>query len=144
MRPRRLLRPDADTCGLDAGCGRTPDPHPGYAQGMSAAFWVCALVTLVSAAVSFGFAVDGLRRASAESRTASSYAFSRSLALLVVAVVALFTGSVAFVAAVAAVMVLVQAFDVVVGWMQRDPRKTFGPAGIALANLAVLIWLLVQ
>lgn len=70
------------------------------------------------------------------------YAFARSLALAVVAVVAPFTGAVSFVVAIAVAMVVVQAADAVIGAVLRDRLKTFGPAGVAAVNLAALIWLL--
>lgn len=70
------------------------------------------------------------------------YAFSRSLALLVAAIVALITGSPLFVAAIATVMVMVQAGDAVVGARLSDRFKTVGPAATAIVNLASLIWLL--
>lgn len=109
---------------------------------MSIAFWVCAVITVISAAVSFGYSVAGLRAASGDAVTPSMYAFARSLALLVVAVVALFTLSGAFVAAVAIAMILVQAVDAVIGVRIHDRVKAVGPAVTALVNLAGLIWLL--
>jgi hypothetical protein len=38
-------------------------------------------------------------------------------------------------------MIIVQACDTVIGLTIKDRMKTFGPAGIALLNLAALIWL---
>lgn len=69
---------------------------------MGPAYWVTAGITAISAAVSFGYSVAGLRAADPSARTPSRYALSRSGALLVVALVALCSGSVGFVAAVAA------------------------------------------
>lgn len=109
---------------------------------MSIAVWVCAVVTAISAIVSFGYSAAGLRGADRATHSGSLYAFSRSLALLVAAIVALFTGSVPFVAAVAIAMVTVQAGDAVVGVLIRDRFKTVGPAATAVVNLAVLIWML--
>lgn len=70
------------------------------------------------------------------------YAFARSLALVVVAIVALFTGSVPFVAAVAIAMIVVQAADAVIGGVIRDRVKTVAPAATAAVNIAALAWLL--
>jgi hypothetical protein len=111
---------------------------------MSVGFWVCAVVTLVSAGVSFGFSVAGLRGSAGKVRTVGLYACARSIALLAVAVVALFAGSVPFIAAVALAMVLVQGADAAIGLTIRDWTKTVGPAVIALINLGSLIWLLVD
>ncbi|WP_235833396.1 hypothetical protein [Orlajensenia flava] len=109
---------------------------------MTAAYWVCALITLVSAFVSLGYSLAALRGASGDVLTASRYAAARSAALAVAVVVALFVGSVAFVAAIAVAMVIVQAIDAVIGVTIKDRLKTFGPAATALFNLAALIWML--
>ena len=102
------------------------------------------MVTIISASVSFGYALAGMRRATPEQKTASSYAFARSLALLVVAVIAIVTGSVPFVAAITIAMVIVQAADAVVGVSIRDRVKTIGPAVTAVVGLATLVWMLLS
>jgi hypothetical protein len=111
---------------------------------MSLAYWVCAIFTTISAAVSFGYSISSLLRSEGNARIASMYAFARSLALVVVSVIALFTGTVAFVAAAAIAMIVVQAVDTVIGARIRDRMKTFGPAVFAALNLAALIWMLLQ
>ncbi|WP_246490566.1 hypothetical protein [Brevibacterium oceani] len=110
---------------------------------MDISYWVCAGITVISAAVSFGYSLAGLRTSDAPSKTASRYAFSRSVALLAVALTALFAGSVGFVAAAAIAMVLVQTIDAVIGAGIHDRLKTYGPALTALFNLAALVWMLV-
>jgi hypothetical protein len=109
---------------------------------MSAAFWICAGVTLISSLVSAGYAVAGVRSAPPESRAPSMYALARSAALVVVAIIGLFTASIAFVAAVAVAMVLVQGLDAVIGVVTSDRVKTFGPAITAAVNAAALVWML--
>lgn len=108
---------------------------------MPLALWACAAITAVSAVVSLGYSIAGLLAAGESDRTASRYALARSVALAVVAAAALVLGSVPFLVAVAAAMVLVQGADAVVGALVRDRLKTFGPAGTAMANLATLLWL---
>ncbi len=115
-----------------------------YAGGMSAAFWVCAIITAVSAFVSLGFSIAGMAAADASSRTSSMYASARSLALVVTATVALLTRSNSYVEAIAVTMVIVQAVDAVIGVRIRDRLKTVGPAATALVNAAALVWLLRQ
>jgi hypothetical protein len=107
---------------------------------MTLAFWLAVTVTVISAAVSFGYALAGLRAATGDARTPSMYAFARSLALLLVAVIAPFTGSLAFVAAIAIAMIIVQAADAVIGVRIRDRVKTLGPAATAIVNLGALVW----
>lgn len=109
---------------------------------MPFSFWICAAITLISALVSLGFSIVALRAGAPETRSGSMYAFARSLALAIVAVVALFAGSIDFVAAVALAMIIVQAADAVIGGVLRDRVKTVGPAVTAVLNLAALVWLL--
>lgn len=82
---------------------------------MSAAYWVCAVITAISAFVSLGYATAGLVEADGKGRTESLSAFARSLAPAVVAVIAAFVGSLRFLAAVAIAMVIVQGADAVIG-----------------------------
>ena len=111
---------------------------------MSAAYWSCAGVTVVSALVSLGYATAAVRGSAPgdPARTSSMYAFVRSLALGAVAVVVMLAQSVPALAVTALAMVLVQAGDAVVGAVIRDRLKTAGPATTAMANAVVLIWLL--
>ena len=109
---------------------------------MTIAFWICAAVTVVSSLVSAGYAVVGVRSAAEAVRIPSEYALSRSIALVVVAVSAMFVANVGFTAAAAIVMILVQAGDAIVGARAHDRFKTIGPAATAVANAAALVWLL--
>ncbi|MEJ3405745.1 hypothetical protein WDJ51_13475 [Rathayibacter sp. YIM 133350] len=108
----------------------------------SVSFWVCAVVTLLSALVSGAYALAGARSASTDTRAPSLYALARSAALLVVAVVAVFTASVAFQSAVAIAMIIVQAGDAIIGGLIHDRVKTLGPAVVAVANALALVWML--
>jgi hypothetical protein len=110
---------------------------------MSVAFWVTAVITLLSSGVSFGFSVAAVRRASGEGRTSALYTFARSSALLVVAVVALFTHSYGVVVAVAGGMIIVQAVDAVIGVITKNRAATVGPLVLTVLNSAALLWLLV-
>jgi hypothetical protein len=83
--------------------------------------------------------VAALRCPEGPGRTDAFYAFSRSLALAVVAVILLFAQSLDWLKAVAVAMIVVQAGDAVIGARSRDRLKTVGPALTAVANLAVLI-----
>ncbi|WP_227488256.1 hypothetical protein [Brachybacterium subflavum] len=111
---------------------------------MSLALLICSIVTAISALVSFVYAVVGLREADDLSRIPSQYALSRSLALLVVALIAVATGSEGIVAAVAVAMILVQTADAVIGGRLHDRWKTAGPAATALVNFAALMWMLLS
>lgn len=109
---------------------------------MPIAFWITAAVTLLSAAVSFGFSVAAVRRGAGDSRTSALYTLARSGALLVIAIAALFAHSYGVAVAAAGAMIVVQAVDAVIGVLTRNRSATIGPAILAILNAAALIWLL--
>ncbi len=109
---------------------------------MPLAFWICAAISCVSAGVGFGFSLGSALRSTGRTRVAFLYTLARSSALLAAAGVAFFTGSIAFVAAVAIAMVIVQAVDAGIGLATRNRMATIGPSLAALINLAALVWLL--
>ncbi|ROS26284.1 hypothetical protein [Cellulomonas sp. PhB150] len=109
---------------------------------MSFQFWLCAVITAISAYVSLGYSIAALRGADAQAKVGSMYALARSVAVAAAATIAPFTSSVDFVAAVALVMVIVQGADAVVGARIHDRLKTYGPAATAVVNAAALVWLL--
>lgn len=109
----------------------------------SVSFWLCAVVTVVSALVSFGYSLAALSGSTGVARTNAMYAFTRSLALALAAVTVLFLGSPSWLQAVAVSMILVQAGDAAIGAMLKNRLKTVGPALTAVANLGVLLVLVV-
>jgi hypothetical protein len=109
---------------------------------MTDSFWVCAAVTVLSAATSAGFSIVAVVNADEKQRTIALYACARSLSLLLVSLAPLVTGSTPWLEAVACGMILIQACDAAIGAMTRDRMKTFGPAALGVLNLAVLFWLL--
>lgn len=108
---------------------------------MTMPFVACALMTAISAIVSFGYSVAAVLGSTGDAKTLARYAGARSVALLIVSLVPFLTGSHQWLSAIAWSMIIVQASDAVIGWTIKDRMKTFGPAGTAVANLAALIWL---
>lgn len=104
-------------------------------------FWICAIVTTVSALVSVCFSVAGLLGPSGGG-SFERYAASRSIALLIAVVCCVGFRSRDAVAAMALVMSLIQAFDGVIGVLAHDAAKTYGPFAFALINFVALVWLL--
>jgi hypothetical protein len=70
------------------------------------------------------------------------YTLARSTALAITSVVVLFDHSRPWLEAVAVSMIIVQLLDAGIGVKIRDKAKTYGPAGTALINLVVLVWLI--
>jgi hypothetical protein len=108
---------------------------------MTTAFLVCATVTAVNAFVSLGFSIASVASANGETRTLALYACARSIAFALISVVPLATGWKLWLEAVAVGMIILQVLDAGVGVAIRDRMKTLGPAAIAVANLAALVWL---
>jgi hypothetical protein len=108
---------------------------------MTKSFWLCAVMTLLSASVSAGFSLVGLFGPGSGDSFAR-YAASRSVALLLTIVIAICVRSGMAVAVLGIAMMVVQAFDGVIGALAHDPSKTYGPFAFAVLNALVVIWLL--
>jgi hypothetical protein len=105
-------------------------------------FWICALITLLSAGVSAGFSLDGLF-GSGSSDTFARYAASRSVALLLTVLIAIGIRSRTAIAFLGIAMAIVQAFDGIIGAQAHDPSKTYGPFAFAVLN-ALAVGLLLR
>jgi hypothetical protein len=107
----------------------------------SAAYWVCASVTALSAFISLFFSTLAVRTSSGLARTNALYATARTLPLAAVSVVPFFHHSRSWLIALAVTLTLVQALDALIGVRIRDRKETWGPASTAVLNLAALLWL---
>jgi hypothetical protein len=105
-------------------------------------FWICALLTLLSAGVSAGFSLDGLF-GSGSSDSFARYAASRSVALLLTVLIAIGIRSRMAIAFLGIAMAIVQAFDGIIGALAHDPSKTYGPFAFAVLN-ALAVGLLLR
>jgi hypothetical protein len=92
--------------------------------------------------VSLGYSLLALPSSEGAAQVNAMYAFSRSLALAVVASVVLCTHSSLWLRAIALAMILVQAGDAVIGSRIRDRLKTLAPGLTAVANLIALLYFL--
>jgi hypothetical protein len=101
------------------------------------AFWICAVITALSAIVSASFSVAALIGAGSQDQYAM-YAASRSIALLLASFACIGTRTRRGLMALALSMGLVQAFDAVIGLIAHDPAKTYGPLVLSVAGLASL------
>jgi hypothetical protein len=104
-------------------------------------FWICGLVTLVSAGISAGFSLAGLAGPDRGDRYAR-YAASRSVALLLTVLIAIVVRSSLAIVFVGIAMTIVQALDGVIGALGRDPGRTYGPFTLAVLNALAIAWLL--
>jgi hypothetical protein len=109
---------------------------------MASAYWVCLLVTSISAFTSFGFSIGALLSSTDRARINAMYASGRSVALAVASVGPIFAHSNTRLVTIAVIMIIVQALDSVVGVVTRQRMKTYGPAALALLNSIALLWLL--
>jgi hypothetical protein len=89
-----------------------------------------------------GFPIASVPRANGHIRTLSLYNCARSIAFAIISIVPFATEWSLWLEAVAAGMIILQVLDACVGVATRDRMKTLGPAAIAVANLAALVWLI--
>ncbi len=108
---------------------------------MTKRFWTCALLTLLSAAVSAGFSLNGLF-GSGHSDAFARYAASRSVALLLAVLIAISVRSYSGIAFLGITAMIMQTFDGVIGALAHDPSKTYGPFAFAVLNALAVAWLL--
>jgi hypothetical protein len=108
---------------------------------MTKRFWSCALMTLLSAAVSAGFSLNGLF-GSGHSDAFARYAASRSVALLLTVLIAICVRSYSGIMFLGITTTVMQAFDGVIGALAHDPAKTYGPFAFAVLNALAVAWLL--
>ncbi len=104
-------------------------------------FWICAVITSASAATSAAFSIAALV-SSGDAPTNARYAVSRSITLLVIAILVVAVRSRTGLLTIAAVMVLVQAGDALIGGGNHDRVKTLGPAVTAAINAGAVMLLL--
>ncbi len=103
-------------------------------------FWICAVITSASAATSAAFSIAALV-SSGDAPTKARDAVSRRIALLVLAVLMVAVRSRTGLVTIAAVMVIVQAGDALIGG-NHDLVKTLGPAVTVGINAAAVVLLL--
>src|SRR5580704_15667696 len=110
---------------------------------MTKRFWTCALMTLLNSAISAGFSLVfmlGQGRGDIFAR----YAAARSIALLLAVLIAIGVRSRDAIAFLGIAMTAVQLFDAVIGALDHDLQKTFGPFVLAILNAFAVGWLLRQ
>jgi hypothetical protein len=104
-------------------------------------FWICAVVTIASTLTSAGFSVAALS-SSGDAHVNAMYAASRSLSLAIAIILVVLIRSRVGLTALSVVMALVQAGDAIIGAIDHDPLKTFGPAFLALTTATLVVPLL--
>jgi hypothetical protein len=102
------------------------------------AFWICAIITAVSAVVSASFSVTALIGVARQDQYAM-YAASRSIALLLATLACIGARSRHGVMALALTMGLVQGLDALIGLVGHNPAKTYGPLALSVVGFASLI-----
>ena len=105
-----------------------------------AAFWICYAVTVISAGVSVTYSVLAVIDGGLEASDAL-YATSRSVALVVLALVAPMFRSDAGLLAIAVAMTIVQGIDSFIGAVQGDVSKTIVPAVLCIVTIVAATFL---
>jgi hypothetical protein len=120
-----------------------PEPRPLTTPSSSLkAMRIASLITAINVMVASGFSIAGLISPASILPThyvlteASSifamYAAARTLPLAVMTLMAVYKRSVSALLILGTLAGIVQAADCLVGLVQRDPGKIFGPLGIAV------------
>ena len=104
-------------------------------------FWICAVITGLSACVSSGFSIAAITGAT-QLDPLGWYAASRSVSLLLIVLLVILQGSRRGLATMALTMGFVQLFDTVIGFVQREPSKTYGPLVFAAVTFVSVRYLL--
>ena len=107
-------------------------------------YYVCAIVTTISASVSLGFSIEALLKTSEKSGQINAmYAISRSLPLAVASIVPFFYHSNSYLIAIATLMIIIQAIDAVIGFLVKNRFKTIGPGLTAVFNFVCLLGIII-
>jgi hypothetical protein len=107
-------------------------------------YYLCAIFTLISAAVSFGFSIDAYIKSRPQKEFAlnnAKYAMSRSLSLFLVAIGPFILTSTQYLIVLSVIMIGVQLFDGIIG-IKISVFKTVGPILTAIGNTVFLVILL--
>jgi hypothetical protein len=118
--------------------------HPkGYKKDKMLYYYFCAIFTLISAVVSFGFSIEAYLQSRSVKNLALSnakYAMSRSFSLFLVSIGLLVYISTPYLIALSLIMIFIQLFDGIIG-IKISVFKTVGPILTAVGN-AIVLWLL--
>lgn len=107
---------------------------------MGPAFWICALITLLSSGIGARFSLAAVE-APGRADLNTLLLFSRSSTLPLVILVATLLRSSSGVATMALTMILIQVFDHFVGYRQHTIFAVWGPLCVGMANALTLFWL---
>ena len=105
-----------------------------------AAFWICYVVTVISAGFGFTYAIGQVVATGLESAD-TLFLAARTIALLVVALVAPLFRSDDALLAIAVAMTIVQGIDTFVGAVQGDLVVSVGAAVLCLATIVAATFL---
>jgi hypothetical protein len=109
-------------------------------------YYLCAIYTIISAAVSFGFSVEAYIKSKSQKDAAltnAKYAMVRSLSLFLAAIGLMVFISEPYLIALAGIMICVQLLDGIVG-IKINTFKTIGPILTASGNIVLLVLFLVN
>jgi hypothetical protein len=104
-------------------------------------YWLCAVFTLISSAVSFAFSVEASVKSKSQKEDAfinAKYALSRSLALFIISTGLFVFINQTFLITMSLIMIFVQILDGIIG-IKISTFKTIGPIFTAIFHITFLI-----
>lgn len=102
-------------------------------------YYVCAVITLISASISLFFSLLAVRKSTGDAQVKALYVTARSVAFLCISIVPFFIISNELVVITAVGMIIVQFFDGFIGIKIKDMPETVGPFTIAIVHSISLV-----
>jgi len=104
-------------------------------------YYLCAIFTLISSAVSFGFSINAYLKSKSQKDvnfTNAKYAMSRSFSLFLAAIGLFIFVSNPYLITLSLIMICIQLFDGIIG-IKINTFKTIGPIFTAIGNIVLLL-----
>lgn len=105
-------------------------------------YYLCAVVTLVSTILGFGFSIGAIVRGKGADRENALYMSVRSLALVGIALIPVCIEARAILVIITAAMLLVQVIDGCIGIIIKSGMRTIGSLIMAASHAICLLLLL--
>lgn len=103
-------------------------------------YYTTAIITLLSAVFGLVFAILAVRKGKAEERTNALYMMARSLALVTISVIPIYSKNEFILVTITAAMLIVQIIDGIAGVYIKERMRTAGPFIMAVLH-GICLWL---
>ena len=105
-------------------------------------YYLTAYITLLSAVLGFLFSIQAVRKSENNNKLNALYMLARSLAVIFMAAIPVFTKTSEFLAIITVAMLIIQLVDGFAGIYIKNPMRTIGPFFMAFLHAVCLLTLL--